>query len=233
MLFVSIVLLAGVSWTTGNPDSLGTIPIGTVFLFGGDQVPPGWLLCEGQEMSRLTYVSLFNVIKTLYGMGDHIRTFNLPDFRGRFPLGVNRQAGQTPIMHQGGVTYVTLTQAELPTHAHASGSLTTYEVGDHTHKINDAGHDHGGKTGSGFFGVGGGHGLKQGGNFLDYNNHTHTIPKDFTKISILGGGGHSHVISGQTESIGNGKSFSIMPSYQTINYIIYAGPIFSEPSIGK
>jgi microcystin-dependent protein len=233
MLFVPILLLAGFLSITGNPDSMGTIPIGTIFIYGGDLVPSGWLLCNGQELSRLTYPSLFYTIGTLYGSGDHVRTFNVPDFRGRFPLGADPQRGQTSGIHQGGASSITLTQAELPPHAHGPGSLKTYAAGEHVHNLRDPGHDHGGRTGENSFGSGGNHGLKVGGNFLDVLNHTHSIPPGLTKISIQTAGAHTHSLDGQTASQGNGRAFSIMPPYQAINYIIYAGPNFTLPTIGK
>jgi microcystin-dependent protein len=60
--------------------------------FAGPVAPVGWLLCDGAEVKTSDYGSLFEVIKytygdsaTLLGLG----TFKLPDFRGRFPLGVD------------------------------------------------------------------------------------------------------------------------------------------------
>lgn len=60
--------------------------------FAGPAAPAGWLLCDGAEIKTSDYGSLFEVIKytygdsaTLLGLG----TFKLPDFRGRFPLGVD------------------------------------------------------------------------------------------------------------------------------------------------
>ena len=51
--------------------------------------PTGWLLCNGAAVSRTTYASLFAVIGTIYGSGDGSTTFNVPDFRGRVPAGVD------------------------------------------------------------------------------------------------------------------------------------------------
>jgi len=53
--------------------------------------PTGWLLCNGDVVSRSTYANLFAVIGTTFGHGDASTTFNLPDFRGRVPAGL--QAG--------------------------------------------------------------------------------------------------------------------------------------------
>ena len=47
--------------------------------------PTGWLLCNGDAVSRSTYADLFAVIGTTFGVGDGSTTFNVPDFRGRVP----------------------------------------------------------------------------------------------------------------------------------------------------
>jgi len=47
----------------------------------------GWLVCDGTAISRTTYSLLFAVVGTSYGAGDGSTTFNLPDLRGRTPVG--------------------------------------------------------------------------------------------------------------------------------------------------
>lgn len=54
----------------------------------------GFLLCDGSAVSRETYADLFAVIRTTFGAGDGSTTFNLPDFRGRFIQGANRDLGE-------------------------------------------------------------------------------------------------------------------------------------------
>jgi microcystin-dependent protein len=54
----------------------------------GTTVPPGWLLCNGQEVSRTTYAGLFSEIGTTWGVGNGTTTFNVPNFTGRYPRGV-------------------------------------------------------------------------------------------------------------------------------------------------
>ena len=51
---------------------------GTVSENGGSSTPSGWLLCNGQAVSRTTYARLFDVIGTTYGAGDLSTTFNVP-----------------------------------------------------------------------------------------------------------------------------------------------------------
>ena len=52
-------------------------------------VPTGWLVCDGQAVSRTTYATLFAYLSTTYGIGDGSTTFNLPDLRGTFVRGFN------------------------------------------------------------------------------------------------------------------------------------------------
>lgn len=56
----------------------------------------GWLLCDGQEVSRSIYSALFEEIGTTYGEGDGSTTFNIPDYRGMFlqMVPLNKTVGQ-------------------------------------------------------------------------------------------------------------------------------------------
>jgi microcystin-dependent protein len=65
------------------------VPSGTVIAFAGPIVPPGWLKCDGANVSRTQYSSLFAAIGTAHGSGDGSSTFSLPDYRGIFLRGVN------------------------------------------------------------------------------------------------------------------------------------------------
>ena len=56
-------------------------PIGSIVPYGGATAPTGWLLCNGQAVSRTTYADLFAAIGTSFGAGDGSTTFNLPDLR--------------------------------------------------------------------------------------------------------------------------------------------------------
>lgn len=71
-------------------------PLGTINAFGGATAPEGWMLCQGQALSRTDYKDLFDVIGTAFGSGDGSTTFNLPDFRGEFlrGAGTNSHSGQ-------------------------------------------------------------------------------------------------------------------------------------------
>ena len=68
-------------------------PIGMLAPYAGSTAPDGWLLCAGQAVSRSTYAGLFSVISTTYGVGDNSTTFNIPDLRGRVPVGEDDMGG--------------------------------------------------------------------------------------------------------------------------------------------
>lgn len=96
-----------------------TLPIGAIVPYGSDDIPTNWLLCDGSEVSRTTYASLFSAIGTNFGEGDGETTFNLPDFRSRIPLGKDVSDEDFDTL---GKTYGekehTLTIDEMPKHKH-------------------------------------------------------------------------------------------------------------------
>lgn len=94
--------------------------IGQIMLFAGNFAPQGWALCDGQLLSIAQNSALFSILGTTYG-GDGITNFALPDLRGRVPIHAGTGPGLTPrtLGEQGGTENVTLTQDELPAHAHA------------------------------------------------------------------------------------------------------------------
>jgi hypothetical protein len=52
------------------------------------QLPKGWLPCDGRAVSRLEHNSLFSIMGTVYGKGDGLNTFNLPDLNASYVHGV-------------------------------------------------------------------------------------------------------------------------------------------------
>ena len=77
---------------TGSINSQTTIPSGTIIAFAGTTIPSGFLLCNGANVSRTTYATLFSAIGTTWGTGDGSTTFTLPDARDRFLEGANTYA---------------------------------------------------------------------------------------------------------------------------------------------
>lgn len=96
-------------------------PIGTVILWPAVAIPTGWLECNGQSLSRTTYGSLFAVIGTIWGFVDSTH-FNVPDMRGRVPMGRNPTAfsgiSARPLASLAGEETHVLSVAEMPAHTH-------------------------------------------------------------------------------------------------------------------
>lgn len=65
---------------------------GDIKATGRAAAPSGWLMCDGAAVSRTTYSDLFAAIGTAYGAGDGSTSFNLPDLRGRMPVGKGTHA---------------------------------------------------------------------------------------------------------------------------------------------
>ncbi len=97
--------------------------------------PEGFLIENGQAVSRETYADLFAVIGTTYGAGDGSTTFNLPDSRGRTSVTQNPSDVEFATVGQKtGSKTEALTVAQLPSHTHIQNP--------HTHGISDPGHNH-------------------------------------------------------------------------------------------
>ncbi|MCR6633135.1 MAG: tail fiber protein [Magnetospirillum sp.] len=129
---------AGVSLeTVTDPDGFQRLRIdgggitGEVRMFAASTAPSGWLLCDGGAVSRTTYAALFATIGTVFGNGDGATTFNLPDLRGRAPIGVGQGIGLSDrsLGQKVGEEAHVLTVAELPSHDHSFTWTTSVEVG--------------------------------------------------------------------------------------------------------
>ncbi len=85
---VVLKIYDGASWKEINLGGGAGVSIGSIETFAGvaAKIPEGYLLCNGQEVSRATYKDLFDVIGTTYGSSSGT-TFNVPDLRGKFVRG--------------------------------------------------------------------------------------------------------------------------------------------------
>lgn len=109
-------------------------PPGVVVPYAGASAPTGWLLCDGSAVSRTTYAALFSAIGTQYGVGDGSTTFNLPDIRGRVPVGLGPHADVDTLGENDGTTSTSRTprhKTSVTTNPTYSGN--TSSSGDHSH----------------------------------------------------------------------------------------------------
>lgn len=66
----------------------------TTFAGPSDQVPPGWLICDGSTYDPVMYPDLFANIGFSWGKAGDL--FRVPDLRGQFLRGVDDSAGIDP-----------------------------------------------------------------------------------------------------------------------------------------
>ena len=101
------------------PSGGDTLPIGTIMPFSGSTIPNNFLLADGSTVSRTTYSELFAVIGTTYGSGDGSTTFNLPNLKGKVPVGLDDNDTDFDTLGEtGGEKTHTLTTSEIPSHSH-------------------------------------------------------------------------------------------------------------------
>jgi microcystin-dependent protein len=132
------------SW--GTVSSGSTLPAGSMQMFAGaitqsasagvvtTTAPSGgWLLCNGDIISRTTYSALFTAIGTTFGAGDGSTTFALPDMRGRVPsaVGTGTYAGATARTLGGTVGTESHTVSSSNITQFSTGAMSANE--NHTH----------------------------------------------------------------------------------------------------
>ncbi|PXV59882.1 Microcystin-dependent protein [Dyella jiangningensis] len=83
--------------------------------------PRGYAMCNGQLLPIAQNQALFALIGVTYG-GNGVSTFQLPDLRGRTPIGIGQStSGSNYTLGQsGGTEGVTLQAGQIPAHTHAT-----------------------------------------------------------------------------------------------------------------
>jgi microcystin-dependent protein len=175
-------------------------PAGVITQYGGTTAPTGWLLCQGQAISRVNalYTRLFTAIGTNYGIGDGSTTFNVPNLQGRIPVGKDAtQSEFDALAETGGSKTSTLSTANLPSHQHGVGTIVPNTIANHLHGVGTilpntiANHFHGIGTLSATNTDLGSHNHTQ-------NAHTHTAPGYIAGYDANGDG----LIDGTSATLG-------------------------------
>jgi len=93
--------------------------IGVIFAHAATFAPVNWALCQGQVQSISNNEALYTLIGTTFG-GDGVQTFNLPDLRGRIPVGQGQGPGLSNyvIGQQSGTDTATILSVNMPQHTH-------------------------------------------------------------------------------------------------------------------
>lgn len=105
-----------------------TVPVGTLQPYLGLVPPKGYLVCQGQLISKITYSKLYEICGDAFGTSTETH-FYLPDLRGKTLAGydendtamntIGKLLGQKTHVHTTGNH--TLTIAEMPAHTHNDG----------------------------------------------------------------------------------------------------------------
>jgi len=168
-------------------------------------VPGGWLLANGQAVSRTSFAALFAAIGTTYGAGNGATTFNVPDMRDRVPVGVS---GTKTLGSGGGAESVTLITTNLPPHTHTinhdHAPFDTNSGGSHKHQL-DLSNEDGSNNNT----------VRRGG--------SHTID---TNLPVESAGAHVHTINvpaytgNSGDGPGNSFPVSVMQPYRAVNWLV-------------
>ena len=109
-----------------------TLKIGAIIPYTGTTAPNGYMICDGTAISRTTYAELFSVIGTTFGAGDGSTTFNIPNLKGKIPVGLDGEDEDFDTLGETGGS------KDLQEHTHkfgymcsgvSAGGSAPYEVG--------------------------------------------------------------------------------------------------------
>lgn len=180
--------VTGVGYRSGSTSSSTAKSVGAMYagitgeikMYGGQYEPEGWVFCDGSAYdggSSTAYKNLYDVLQTTYGNGGGgSNMFNVPDMRGRVPMGVGTGRGKDSADTNGGSDPATASATTLTARERGefggfeSVTLTAGESGvkAHTHPTSGisgtvAAHNH------------------------DLSNHVHSL------FEAVGGVGRAHV----------------------------------------
>jgi microcystin-dependent protein len=208
--------------------NLAVVPVGAVQDYAGTTAPSGWLICDGSQVSRVTYKSLFDVIGVAFGVGDGSTTFNIPDARQKFILGKAASGTGATLGSSGGAIDHTHTMG-AHTHSIGSGGSHSHTVNSHAHSGPSHSHSFSGTTDDGSGSAGG---ATSGADiFPSLSNHTHAY-SGTTGAEGTGNTGSSspgtdsqgsHDHGGSTGSASAGTSGTANPPYLSLNKIVFTG----------
>jgi len=110
----------------GNDILYADVPVGTIMPYGGSNPVDGFLLCQGQAVSRTTYSELFAVIGTSFGSGDGSTTFNVPDLREATTKGIGLSGKSSNHFDSDGVALGEFVEDRIQNHLHRTRLTNLY-----------------------------------------------------------------------------------------------------------
>ena len=178
--------------------------ISTILLWPCNFAPNGWAFCAGQILAISQNTALFSLIGTFYG-GNGTSTFQLPDFRGRVPVGTGQGLGLSnyDLGQVGGSENVSILTSNMPAHSH------TFTVSANSTNATDSTPKAGYSLAAPYDNV----------NLSPIGGYVNAAPDTLLNIG-----------TGITSSVGNNIPIGITQPYLSVNYIIALTGIF--PSRG-
>lgn len=119
-------------------------PVGTIQAFATNNIPNGWLICDGSSLSINEYPDLYWAIGHLYGIDGENR-FLIPDLQGRFIRGWDKDGKNDENRSLGSYQDDTF---QNHSHNFDPQKLRTDSDGSHTHTTYGGKHDVGSWGGS-------------------------------------------------------------------------------------
>ena len=201
----------GTAWANLGSSGTAEMPTGSVQPWLGASAPSGWLICNGQAVSRTTYSGLYAIISTRFGTGDGSTTFNVPDLQGYQVTGTGTGLGSVDntttyrqgtvdagsiathvgaaAVHSHSLTYTAATETQHDnTHSH-SATVSETTITNPTHTYSDTSNSGQSHTHTASVATGSGITSSSSTSTRASTGHTHSAP------SVSTGDTHSHSVS--------------------------------------
>ncbi|WP_082014575.1 phage tail protein [Plesiomonas shigelloides] len=115
---ITVAMVGGILWPQIASACSSEEYIGSICYTAAQFCPAGFVPADGRSLNIQQYNALYSLLNTVYG-GDGKTTFNVPDLRGRFPLGQGSgRADSNNIGAKAGMASVTLSNNQIAPHIH-------------------------------------------------------------------------------------------------------------------
>ena len=106
IVFFIVIVVMYIKLSSLENNSLSLLPVGSIIIWTKEEIPEGWIKCDGSEEANQV---------------------GAPNLSGRFVLGSGQANGLTlrVLGQQDGEEKVTLTEEQLPSHTHSYNQIGT------------------------------------------------------------------------------------------------------------